>query len=108
MEEGERCYLLFCPVLFYYYEIYIFHQHHHDQSINFPTARSQAVLTRWNTLRRTDYNPPRGPSGVTNAAGTNGLSCLPMHRGARDNKFLVTHPIAGQRCITCAITRRAL
>jgi hypothetical protein len=26
-----------------------------------------------------------------NAAGTNGLTCLPKHGGARDNKCLVTH-----------------
>jgi hypothetical protein len=25
-----------------------------------------------------------------NATGTNGLTCLPKHEGARDNKFLVT------------------
>jgi hypothetical protein len=28
---------------------------------------------------------------VANAAGTNGLKCLPKHGGARDSEFLVTH-----------------
>jgi hypothetical protein len=38
-------------------------------------------------------NPPRGPSAgwwvltTANAAGTNGLTCLPKHGGSRDNKF---------------------
>jgi hypothetical protein len=30
--------------------------------------------------------------------GTNGLTCLPKHGGARDNKFFVTHPMTDQRC----------
>ncbi|CAG9789208.1 unnamed protein product [Diatraea saccharalis] len=29
---------------------------------------------------------------TANAAGTNGLTCLPKHGVARDNNFLVTHP----------------
>jgi hypothetical protein len=46
----------------------------------------------WN-IRRTGHNPPRGPSAdwwvltTANAAGTNGLTPLPKHGGARDNKF---------------------
>jgi hypothetical protein len=42
--------------------------------------------------RRTGHNPPRGPSAdwwvltTANAAGTNGLTCLPKHGGARDDK----------------------
>jgi hypothetical protein len=43
---------------------------------------------------------------TANAAGTNGLTCLPKHGGNRDNKFLVTHPITHQRCLTSAIARR--
>jgi hypothetical protein len=38
--------------------------------------------------RRTGHNPPRGTSGVlttANATGTNGLTCLPKHGGARDD-----------------------
>jgi hypothetical protein len=40
-------------------------------------------------------------------AGTNRLMCLPKHGGARRNKFLVTHPMTDQRCLTSAIARRA-
>jgi hypothetical protein len=43
----------------------------------------------------------------TNAAGTNGLTCLPEHGGARDNKFLVTYPMTDQDCLASAIVRRA-
>jgi hypothetical protein len=65
--------------------------------------------------RRTGHNPPRGPSAdcwlltTANAAGTNGLTCLPKHGAARDNKFLVTHPKTGHwdRCLASAIARRA-
>jgi hypothetical protein len=38
---------------------------------------------------------------------TNGLTCLPKHGGAQDNKFLVTHPMTDQRCLTSAIARRS-
>jgi hypothetical protein len=64
-------------------------------------------------IKRTDYNPPREPSAgwwvltTANAAGTNGLTCLPKHGGARDNKFLVSHPMTEQRCSTPAIARRS-
>jgi hypothetical protein len=57
--------------------------------------------------------PPRGPSAgwrmltTANAAGTNGLMCLPKHGGARDNKFLVNHPITDQRCLISAIACRS-
>jgi hypothetical protein len=37
---------------------------------------------------------------TTNAAGTNGLT---KHGGTRNNKFLVTHPMTDQRCLTSAI-----
>jgi hypothetical protein len=30
---------------------------------------------------------------TANAAGTNGLTCLPKHGGARDDKVLVTYPM---------------
>jgi hypothetical protein len=62
-------------------------------------------------IRRTGHNPPRLLSAgwwvltIANAAGTNGLTCLPEHGGAQDNKFLVTHPITDQRCLTSAIAR---
>jgi hypothetical protein len=64
-------------------------------------------------IRRTCHNPPRGPSTgwwvltIANAAGTNGLTCLPKHEGAQDNKFLVTHPLTDQRCLTSAVTRQS-
>jgi hypothetical protein len=60
------------------------------------------------------HNPPRASSvgwwGLTmaNAAGTNGLTWLPKHGVGRDNKFLVTHPMTDQRCLTSAIARRAV
>jgi hypothetical protein len=46
---------------------------------------------------------------TANVAGTNGLMCLPKHGGARDNKFLVTHPMTGlcEHCLGPAIARRA-
>jgi hypothetical protein len=43
---------------------------------------------------------------TVNAAGTNGLTCLPKYGGARDNTFLVTHPMTDQRCLTSVIARR--
>jgi hypothetical protein len=56
-------------------------------------------------------NPPRGPSAdwwvltTANAAGTNGLTCLPKHGGAQDKKFLATYPMTDQSCLTYAIAR---
>jgi hypothetical protein len=55
-------------------------------------------------IKRTGHNLPRGLSAcwwmltATNAAGNNGLTCLPKHGGARDIKFLITHPMTDQRC----------
>jgi hypothetical protein len=69
----------------------------HHQPINVPTAGAQAFLFGLPT-RRTDHSPPRGPSEdwwvlmTANAAGTNGLTCLPKHGGARNGKVLVIHP----------------
>jgi hypothetical protein len=62
-------------------------------------------------IRRTGHNQPRGSSAdwwmptAANAAGTNGLTCLPKHGGSRDSKFLVTHLMTDQRCLTLAIAR---
>jgi hypothetical protein len=59
-------------------------------------------------IRNTTHNPPRGrwlPT-TANATGTDGLTCLPKHGGARDSKFLITHPMTDQRCLTSAIARR--
>jgi hypothetical protein len=38
---------------------------------------------------------------TANATGTNGLTCLSKHGGARNNKFLDTHPMTDQRCLAC-------
>jgi hypothetical protein len=57
-------------------------------------------------IKRTGHNPLRGPSAdwwvltIANAAGTNGLTCLPKHGGDRDNKLLVTHLLTDQCCLT--------
>jgi hypothetical protein len=42
-----------------------------------------------------------------NVAGTNGLTCLPKHGEARHNKFLVTHLMTDQCCLTSGIARRS-
>jgi hypothetical protein len=65
------------------------------QFINVVTAGAQAFFMDF--PRRTGHNSPRGPSAdwwaltTANTAETNGLTCLPKHGGAQDNKFLVTH-----------------
>jgi hypothetical protein len=45
---------------------------------------------------------------TANAAGTNGLTWLPKHGGARDNKFLGTHPMTDyrERCLASAHAER--
>jgi hypothetical protein len=74
--------------------------YHHHQPINVPNAEAQAFLTL-------------GPSvcwwvlTIINAARTNGLTCLPKHGKILDNKFLVTHPMTDQRCLTSVIVRRS-
>jgi hypothetical protein len=63
--------------------------------------------------RRTGHYPPLGPSvdwwvlTTINTAETKGLTCLPKHGGARDSKFLVTHPMTDQCCLASAIVCRA-
>jgi hypothetical protein len=44
---------------------------------------------------------------TANAAGTNGLTCLPKQGGVRDDKVLVTHPITDlcERCSASTIAR---
>ncbi|RVE46209.1 hypothetical protein evm_009167 [Chilo suppressalis] len=65
--------------------------------INVPTAGAQAFPM--DGIGRLGHDPPRGPSAdwrvltTADATGTNGLTCLPKHGGARDSKFLVTHPM---------------
>jgi hypothetical protein len=63
-------------------------------------------------LHITGHNPPCGPSAgwwvltTANAAGSNCLTCLPK-QGVREKKFLVTHPMTDQSCLTSAIARRS-
>ncbi|RVE41753.1 hypothetical protein evm_013603 [Chilo suppressalis] len=65
---------------------------HHHQPINVPTAGAQAFPT--DGIGRLDHDPPRGPSAdwrvltTADAAGTNGLTCLPKHGGARDHRLI--------------------
>jgi hypothetical protein len=72
----------------------------HHQPINVPTAGAQAFLMDYPQGERA-ITHHAGPSAdwwvltTANAAGTNGLTCLPKHGGARDNKFLVIHPKTG-------------
>jgi hypothetical protein len=64
-------------------------------------------------IKRKGHNPLcRSSAGwwvltTANTAGTNGLTCLTKHGKARDNKFLVTHPMTDQRCLTSAIARQS-
>ncbi|RVE40995.1 hypothetical protein evm_014355 [Chilo suppressalis] len=50
-------------------------------------------------IGRSGDDPPCGPSAdwrmltTADAAGTNGLTCLPKHGGTRDRRFLITHPM---------------
>ncbi|RVE44984.1 hypothetical protein evm_010348 [Chilo suppressalis] len=59
--------------------------HHHHQPINVPTAGAQAFPM--DGIGRLGHDPPRGPSAdlwvltTADAAGTNGLTCLPKHGG---------------------------
>jgi hypothetical protein len=73
------------------------HHHLHHQLINVPTAGAQAYLMDYTWWLLT----------TVNAAGTNGLTCLPKHRGEQDKKILVTHPMTDQRCSASAIARRS-
>ncbi|RVE42536.1 hypothetical protein evm_012816 [Chilo suppressalis] len=77
---------------------------HHHQPINVPTAGAQAFPM--DGIGRLGHDPPRGPSAdwrvltIADTAGTNGLTCLPKHGGARDRRFLVTHPMT-DHCENC-------
>ncbi|RVE53003.1 hypothetical protein evm_002301 [Chilo suppressalis] len=87
-------------------EIYLYK----NKPINVPTAGAQAFPM--DGLGRLGHNPPRGPSAgwwvltTANAAGTNGLTCLPKHGGARDSKFLVAHPMT-DHCESCSTSTTA-
>ncbi|RVE42647.1 hypothetical protein evm_012699 [Chilo suppressalis] len=59
--------------------------------INVPTVGAQAFPI--DGIGRLGHDPPRGPSAdwwvltTADAAGTNGLTCLPKHGGARDSNL---------------------
>jgi hypothetical protein len=65
----------------------------------------------WITHKKNGHNPPCGPSAAwwvlttANAAGTHELTCLPKQGGARANKYLVSHPMTDQRCLTSTTKR---
>jgi hypothetical protein len=71
---------------------------HHHQPINVPIAGAQAFLMDYLQGEQALAHHA-GPVAnwwvlsAANAAGTNGLTCLPKHGGARDDKILVTHPM---------------
>ncbi|RVE48712.1 hypothetical protein evm_006678 [Chilo suppressalis] len=77
--------------------------------INVPTAG--ALAFPMDGIGRLGHVPPRGPSAdwwvltTADAAGTNGLTCLPKHGGAPDSKSLVTHPMTDhcESCLTSTI-----
>ncbi|RVE44534.1 hypothetical protein evm_010819 [Chilo suppressalis] len=62
-----------------------------SRPINVPTAGAQAFPM--DGIGRLGHDPPRGPSAdwwvltTADAAGTNGLTCLPKHGAARDSNF---------------------
>jgi hypothetical protein len=86
------------------------HSDLHHQTINTPIVVAQAFIMDY--TKKTGHNPHRGPSAgwwvlpTAYTSGTVGLTCLPKHAGARDNKFLVTHPMTDQRCFASVIARR--
>ncbi|RVE42535.1 hypothetical protein evm_012815 [Chilo suppressalis] len=80
------------------------------EPISVPTAGAQAFPM--DGIGRLGHDPPRGPSAdwrvltTADAAGTNGLTCLPKHGEARDSKFLFTHPMI-DHCESCLISTTA-
>ncbi|RVE53011.1 hypothetical protein evm_002309 [Chilo suppressalis] len=80
-----------------------------DEPNNVPTAGAQAFPM--DGIGRLGHDPPCGPSAdwwvltTADATGTNGLTCLPKHGGARDRTFLVTHPMTDhcESCLTSTI-----
>jgi hypothetical protein len=85
----------------------IYHHHHHHQPFYAPTAGTQAVFMDYTYGERaiTHHKPSAGWWVLTtaNAAGTNGLTCLPKHGGAR----VVTHLITDQLCLSSTIAHRS-
>jgi hypothetical protein len=80
----------------------------HQQPINVPTAEVQTflmdhTLEEPTTRARADW----WVLTTANATETNGLPCLPGHGKARENKFMVTHPMTDQLCLASAIALTA-
>ncbi|RVE45259.1 hypothetical protein evm_010081 [Chilo suppressalis] len=77
--------------------------HHHHQPINVPTAGAQAFPM--DGIGRLGHDPPRGPSAdwrvliTADAAGANGLTCLPKHGGARDTNRTIGNDNGATCCI---------
>ncbi|CAG9784926.1 unnamed protein product [Diatraea saccharalis] len=81
--------------------------------IKMSSSSSPALLRLpYGWLRRMGHDPPRWPNAdwrvltTANAAGTNGLTCLPKYGVA--NNFLVTHPVTDpcESCLTTTIAGR--
>jgi hypothetical protein len=66
--------------------------HHRHQPIIIPTAGARASLMDY-TYRERAITHHAGPVRIVRCTrvGTNGLTCLPKHRGVGDDKFLVTY-----------------
>jgi hypothetical protein len=83
---------------------------HYHQSINVPTAGAKAFLMDIQGERAITYQAGLADWWVlktVNAAGTDGLTCLPKHGGSRDYNFLITYLMTEQRCLTSAIARQS-
>jgi hypothetical protein len=86
---------------------------HHHQPFNVPPAGEQAFFIDYlQGERAITYHA--GPVWIGTyvlmnaiASGTNGLTCLLKKGGARENNFLVTHPMTEECCLASAIARRA-
>jgi hypothetical protein len=130
MEERETCYSFILSrtphETFIYFSSFFqtFKKNLSVVALRIVSSSSSAYLCPncWDTdlpyglhIRRTGHNPPCRPSAdwwvltTVNAAGTNGLTCLSKNGGARNNKFLVTHPMINlyERCLASAMARRA-
>jgi hypothetical protein len=74
--------------------------HHQHQPFNVPTAEAQVLWVIHNSwLGMVCYGLNHNSALVLTGANDckcsrdNGLTCILKHGGARDNKFLVTHPM---------------
>ncbi|RVE47633.1 hypothetical protein evm_007730 [Chilo suppressalis] len=74
------------------------------QSLNMQARTGAGLPYGWNReITGLSHDAPRGPSvGAYDAAGTNDLTYLPKHGGARDRRFLATHPLT-DHCESCLV-----